>query len=301
MCPQRPVAKSSGDAKVLLIVSTYKPRAAVLAADVVNFLSIRGFQCHTIEYDGLNKESCARAGYMFAVSIGGDGTTLFAARCASPSGIPIIAINLGRFGFIAPIEPRYWQQALSDYLAGGVRPAERALISCTVTRAGKEIASCLALNDVVLSSGRVARLTRAEVCFNDISFGVYEADGIILATPTGSTAYSAACGGPILDPDLDAFVLTPISALCLSNRPVVVPSSGVVRIKVLSMRHKETVLSVDGHELCTLQEEDQLLASRSSCSARLVFCTPHVFYHALCSKLAWSGSIFSRRGRRHDD
>ena len=129
-----------------------------------------------------------------------------------------------------------------------------------------------------------------DISFNGISFGVFRADGVIVSTPTGSTAYSAASGGPILDPDVSAFVLTPISPFSLSNRPLVLPSSGQMKIKILPARAKDIIVSIDGQEMVSLQENDEIIISESPNKVKMAGCSPDNFYKALRSKLGWSGS-----------
>ena len=247
-------------------------------------------QADIYEYDGLSPAKPIRKRYDFAVSLGGDGTVLFAARYCAPKKIPVFPINLGEFGFIAGVEPAHWKQALGEYLAGNAEHHERLMLSTAVYRNGECVGSFDALNDVVVSGGGIAKLINLALSFNGISFGVYRADGVIVSSPTGSTAYSAASGGPIMDPTVAAFVLTPISAFSLSNRPVVLPASGTMRIEVLHNRQKDVIVSIDGQELFPLCEGDKIEIKMSRHRLKLIGCSPEAFYTALRSKLAWSGS-----------
>ncbi|TYT77956.1 NAD(+)/NADH kinase [Treponema phagedenis] len=278
------------DSRVIIITSTYKPHAVKLSKDIIKFLEARGFSCDQYEYDGMSSENPVKQDYAFAICLGGDGTVLFASRCCAARKIPVFAINFGNFGFIAVVEPEHWQTVLEDYLAGKIKIFERMLLSACILRKRQEFCVFDALNDVVISGSGIAKLVNLEVLFNDVSFGTYKADGVIISTPTGSTAYSAASGGPILDPNVSAFVLTPIAAFSLSNRPIVLPAEGKMTVKVLPTRHRDTILSVDGQELFVLEENDIVSVSASVHKAHLIGCNPEMFYRALRSKLAWSGN-----------
>lgn len=278
------------DKNVIIIVTTYKPHVTEIADAMLIFFRDNGLHADIYRYDGVSPADPVRKNYDFAVSLGGDGTVLFAARYCAPKKIPVFPINLGEFGFIAGIEPDHWQQALKDYLAGNAQSHERLMLSTAVYRNGKRVGAFDALNDVVISGGGIAKLINLAVSFNGISFGNYRADGVIVSSPTGSTAYSAASGGPIMDPTVAAFVLTPIAAFSLSNRPVVLPASGIMRIEVLHNRQKDVILSIDGQELFPLCESDRVEIRMSRYRLKLVGCSPEVFYTALRSKLAWSGS-----------
>ena len=275
----------------IIILTTYKPHTAEISKELLVFFHENGIRADIYEYDGLPPAKPIRKRYDFAVSLGGDGTVLFAARYCAPKKIPVFPINLGEFGFIAGVEQTHWKQALSEYLAGNAKQHERLMLSTAVYREDKCVGAFDALNDVVVSGGGIAKLVNLALSFNGISFGVYRADGVIVSSPTGSTAYSAASGGPIMDPTVAAFVLTPISAFSLSNRSIVLPASGTMRIEVLHNRQKDVIVSIDGQELFPLREGDKIDIKMSRHRLKLIGCSPETFYTALRSKLAWSGSM----------
>jgi NAD+ kinase len=275
--------------RAIAIVNTYKPEAARLAEEVRAELLARNVNCDIYNYDGIGAQNPFE-GYDFAITLGGDGTVLYAARHCARRKIPVFPVNLGEFGFIAGIQPNAWKKPLVDYLDGIKHSTQRMLLTAKVVREGETLFESNALNDAVVSGNGIAKIVRLEALFNGISFGVYKADGIIVSTPTGSTGYSVASGGPILAPDLSAFVLTPICAFSLSNRPIVLPSTGVMQINVLEMRHKDAILTVDGQELFPLQEGDSVFVSEAPDRIRLIGCDTDVFYAALRSKLNWSGN-----------
>lgn len=276
--------------KALLIISTEKPKAEALRGEITAFLKERNIEFSVYGYTGLPVAAELKEDYDFAISLGGDGTVLFTARYCAPKNIPIFPVNLGHFGFIAAIEPAVWKPELIKFLSGKQNLHERLLLSAAVRCSGKTAGAFEALNDVVVSGAGIAKLIELEISFNGISFGIFKSDGVIVSTPTGSTAYSAASGGPILAPDVSAFVLTQISPFSLSNRPLVLPSSGKMTIRVLPMRTKEMILSIDGQELFSLKEGDEIVISESENKVKMAGCSPENFYKALRSKLGWSGS-----------
>jgi len=287
-----------GIKKALVIVNTWKSEAGPLAKMICE--KLRGFRIESdiCEYDGLSVATCFE-GYDVAITLGGDGTVLFAARYCSSLHIPVFPVNLGEFGFIAGIEKNEWEQHLVDFIEGRSESVERMLLEARVEREGRTVFVSNALNDAVVSGSGIAKIVKLEVLFNSLSFGTYKADGIIVSTPTGSTAYSAASGGPILGPDLSAFVLTPICAFSLSNRPIVLPPSGTLRLTVMEMRHKDAILTIDGQEVFHLMVGDTIFIDESPHKVRLVGCDTDVFYSALRSKLNWSGAPVPDCGGSH--
>lgn len=275
--------------RAVAIVNAYKPEAATIAQQIITHLLGKSVYCDIYTYSG-NYSTPQFDHYDFAITLGGDGTVLFAARYCAKQGIPIFPINLGEFGFIAGIEPDAWKIPLNKFLEGNTYGNERMLLSTEVIRNNNSVFISDALNDTVISGSGMARIVHLSVKFNGHSFGMYKADGIIVATPTGSTAYSAASGGPILAPDLSALILSPICAFSLSNRPIVLPSSGIMHITVLETRHKESILTIDGQEFFALKPGDTIQISEAKRKIRLIGCDTDVFYTALRSKLNWSGA-----------
>lgn len=285
--------------RAIAVVNTRKAGAAALGGKISAFLQARGVFCRIFQYDG-TEVGDPFASYDFAITLGGDGTVLFAARYCAPKGIPVFPVNLGEFGFIAGIGPERWQDALLSYLEGNSHSTERMLLGVEVQRGadnGTVYRSC-ALNDCTVSGG-LARIVEFRVSFQkdggEYSFGLFKADGVIAATPTGSTAYSAAAGGPILSPDLSAFVLSPVCAFSLSSRPIVLPASGKIRISFAGTSGfgTEGLLTVDGQETFALQPGDGIIISRAAQPVRLIGCAPETFYQALRYKLNWSGAPVS--------
>lgn len=286
--------------KCAIVVNTYKEEASGIADSLLKFLEERNYKAEVfplsrelVEYDF--------SGCDFAVTLGGDGTVLYAARHCAPSGIPVFPINLGQFGFIAGISRTAWKEKLELFLDGNLPLAERSLIQVQVNRAcasvsasadndGKtSVFTSTALNDAVIKVAGAAQIAELSVSCNDEPFGQIRSDGVVIATPTGSTAYSAAAGGPIVDPDLDVLVFSPICPFSLSSRPIVMHQSVKIEIRILPSRGANLLLSCDGQKGFPLQENDVVEIRTAASKVQLAGCDSKVFYTALKSKLNWSG------------
>ena len=222
------------------------------------------------------------------IVLGGDGTLLSAARLVADSrkNVPIFGVNLGSLGFMAevPLEELYGN--LEKALAGKLRADERMMLTASVIRKGKTIAEHTVLNDAVVSKGTFARMVSLEVLVGDDFLTAIRADGLILATPTGSTAYSLSAGGPIIHPALHCFVVTPICPHTLSNRPIVIPDSSVVRVKLLS-RSEGASVSFDGQVVTPLRLDDIVEVKKAKCRVRLIKHPTKNYYEILRTKLKW--------------
>lgn len=275
--------------KCAIVMNTYKEEAASIAADLQAFLS--EMSCGS-ELFPLSREveEYDFSSFDFAVTLGGDGTVLYAARHCAPLDIPVFPINLGQFGFIAGISKTAWREKLSLFLENRLELAERSLIQVSVNRAGNEtVFVSTALNDAVIKVAGAAQIAELSVSCNDEPFGRIRSDGVVIATPTGSTAYSAAAGGPIVDPDLDVLVFSPICPFSLSSRPIVMHQSVKIAIEVLPSRGAQLLLSCDGQKGFPLEEGDVIEIRKAAAKVKLAGCDSKVFYTALKSKLNWSG------------
>ena len=222
------------------------------------------------------------------MTLGGDGTVLSACRGCAPLGIPVFPINLGEFGFLAVVSPSSWKKDLLSYIEGKAFTGRRSLVRSEVIRDGKTVFDVCGMNDAVISSPGSSRLVNLDVAYNHALLGPFKANGIIVSTPTGSTAYSAAAGGPILDPSLDGLVLTPVSSFSLSARPLVFSAKGEIAITVKASR-VDVGLSIDGQVNFDLQENDVIILGIPDYKASIICSTQEKFYAALQSKLNWSG------------
>lgn len=228
-------------------------------------------------------------GATILISLGGDGTVLYAARAAAPFGVPVLPINLGTLGFIAWVKREEWRARFDEAVSGSLAVSERFMLDVTVERAGRPVAAFSALNDGVVSGSGPAKIVSLSVSVNGAALGRYRSDGLIVSTPTGSTAYSLAAGGPVLDPDMDAMVFTPICPFTLSNRPLVIPGGESLELFVEPGQRERTMLTVDGQDFFDLAEGDRVTFRRSAFRARLFRCERSGFFQVLRAKLNWSG------------
>ena len=236
-----------------------------------------------------------REGYDVAFSLGGDGTVLFAARAMSPLEVPIFPVNLGTFGFIAGVDPVEWREIFYRWLGGKVPLSKRLMLEIALERAGREVPLGCCLNDVVISASGIAKIIRLKVSYSEsnrtgfLKLGQYRSDGLIVSTPTGSTAYSAAAGGPIVDPELEALILNPICPFTLSNRPMVLPAGETVLVEVEEDQRSAVLLTVDGQVTEKLMGKDRIYLKKAPYSCHLIASGRTGFFEALRTKLAWTG------------
>lgn len=274
--------------KALIVINVNKDESMLLAKEIKNFLENKGIDSEFLNFDGFckNVPFCA---VDFVVTLGGDGTVLFAARNSVEDEIPVFPVNLGQFGFIASVQPCEWKCELEKFLDGNAFIDERSMLDVKVFRNSELVYSSLGLNDVVISAKRGASTISLSVKYNNVPLCKLKSDGVIVATSTGSTAYSAAAGGPIVDPNLSAFVLTPVNSFSLSSRPIVLSPKGELSISVEESRAKEICITVDGQEAVSLQSKDLICVRKYGKKVKLISATSEKFYNALRSKLNWSG------------
>jgi NAD+ kinase len=220
-----------------------------------------------------------------AIVLGGDGTVLFACGLVQGRSVPILGINLGTLGFITEVVREEWKTALDKYLQGELGVSRRLMLSGKVLRQEQTIFTFQSLNDCVVSGSLSSRMVALEVKLTGILLGEYRADGLIVATPTGSTAYSLSAGGPILHPETDAFILTPICPHSLAHRSIVLPDDEKISITVKPNQRIPVTLTVDGREAFPLQEGDHLEIERLPSDALLVKSDRRSFYEVIRTKL----------------
>ena len=221
----------------------------------------------------------------YIIVLGGDGTLLSAARAVAKAGIPVLGVNLGALGFLTevPLEELYF--TLNSIDQGECGYDVRSMVHCDVRRAGSTIAAYDALNDIVVGKGTIARLNHCDVFIDRVFVSRYQADSLIVSTPTGSTAYSLAAGGPILMPNVQAFVVTPVSAHSLTHRPLVVRDTSEIEIVVMT-GDEEAYLSIDGQAGMPMLDGDRVFCRKSDYQVKLVH-LKGTFFDVLHSKLKW--------------
>jgi NAD+ kinase len=220
------------------------------------------------------------------VVLGGDGTLLSAARALGSHKVPLLAVNLGGLGFLTSVTLDQLYPMLEEVLAGKHRTGERMMLEAEMFRKGRAAERHKALNDAVVNKAALARMLDFDVSVDGEQIGRYRADGLIVATPTGSTAYSLAAGGPIVHPGLDAFVITPICPHMLTNRPLVIPDTAIVEID-FSAAEGPVYLTLDGQIGIQMEPTDRVVIRKSS--SRVAFVRPphKTYFEILRSKLRW--------------
>jgi len=205
------------------------------------------------------------------ITLGGDGTLLRAARYRGPSNVPILGINLGRVGFLTSTTPDRLEDALAAVQSGKHHTEKlTSLTTAIVSESGDERANVEVLNDVVVHKAGVAHIIRFKVTVDGAEVGLYSSDGVIVATPTGSTAYSLSAGGPIVMPEADALVITAICPHALAFRPLVVPGDAVISLQVVPPQRDEVIISYDGQHGDSLGPDDRVVVQRAPNPVKLV-------------------------------
>jgi NAD+ kinase len=282
--------------RVAILAKHQEPRAVEAARQVQDWLLERG---HDVRMDALSAADPDGAtvqpragladGAELAIVLGGDGTLLLASRLFSPKAVPIFGVNMGRLGFLTDTDAERLWGVLPRVLAGEYRLEERMMLSGEVLREGQRVAGPLvALNDLVVNKGALAQVVRVETRVDGRFVSSYLADGIIAATPTGSTAYGLAVGGPIVVPEAEVILVAPICPHILTNRPLILPADVELEVKLAEARG-EVYLTIDGQEGCPMQAGDLLRVWRSPHRARIVHAESTDFFGILRTKLGWGG------------
>jgi NAD+ kinase len=219
------------------------------------------------------------------IVLGGDGTFLATARALEGRPVPVLAVNLGGLGFLTVVTRDEIYPALEAALEGRVRTESRVQIEASVIRNGLQVCSSVALNDVVLNKGAIARVLDFDVRADEQFISTYKADGLIISTPTGSTAYSLAAGGPVVAPDVGAFIITPICAHTLTNRPIVLRDN--VTIEVAVKTDESVYVTVDGQEAIEVYAGDRVRMRKAGSTVEVIHALDKSYYDILRQKLKW--------------
>ena len=272
----------------LIFRNESKPDSTRTLANVRALLKARGVRCWVA--DGRpNAEAMRRA--EFAIALGGDGTMLRVAREVAPRGIPLLGVNIGTLGFLSGAEASELKRRLDAVLAGRFIVEERSMLTAEVLRGGRRIfGPDLALNECVIRCGEQARAITLSTRSGERFVADYFGDGLIVATPTGSTAYSLAAMGPIIDPSLDVTLVAPICPHTLTQRPLIVPAHLPLTIKLGRRRADEVprvLVSLDGRPGCELKIGDEVRLRRAETPLRLLLPPGRTFFEVLRRKLKW--------------
>jgi NAD+ kinase len=276
-----------------IFVKPEQTQLGALVGELERWLGERGVVVVSeAETDGWSEASQIASGDLpakmaLAIVLGGDGTLLAVARALGRRSVPLLGVNLGTLGFLADTASGELYVALEQVLAGGFAVESRMRLEVGVARDGRTLGSYFALNDAVIVRNAVSRLIDLETFADGVVVTTYHADGLIVATPTGSTAYSLSAGGPLLVPELEAILLTPISPHTLTQRPLVLPETCELEIRVQDTRGGEVRLTVDGQVGCALKQEDRVRVRRSPHPVRLLVPPGRNRFEVMRTKLRW--------------
>jgi NAD+ kinase len=274
--------------KAIILVNSLKEEAVTLLAQLEAHLRSLSIASEVIPVEQ-GKLPPVPANTDLAITLGGDGTFLYGARFVAGCNVPILAVNLGDFGFMTEVSANEWADALNKYLDGRLGVGKRIMFDAEVRREDRVLATFSGLNDAVVRAGDFARIIALRIHLSDTYVARYRADGLIVATPTGSTAYSMSAGGPILHPEMDAFILNPICPFTLSNRPIVIPGDERCELEVEAVQRTQIVLVVDGRKAFDLEPGDRVVFSKSDKHTLIIQSDKRNFYEVLRNKLNWAG------------
>ncbi len=277
--------------RIGILANVRKPQTKMLTLELVKWLVDRGHQAiicqNLVPIIGHNKlardENRFREESDLVVAIGGDGTILAAARLVGLQGVPILGVNLGTLGFLAEVNPDKLFVAMEKVAAGSYEIEERMLVKARVGKRGRW---AYALNDMVIDKGGFSRVIELNVSISGIFVGSYKADGLIISTPTGSTAYALSAGGPIVNPKMKALITTPICPHSLAVRPLIIDKDELLMVEVYS-DHEGATLTIDGQMGCRIRSGDVVSAAAAHRTVKLVRVDSKSFYEILRTKLKW--------------
>jgi len=278
--------------KIGIICKTGRPEPTEILKGLLPWLKDKGLEtfldietASVLNVKGYSRSEIPTRAEIVIV-LGGDGTMLNVARLVCERGIPILGVNLGGLGFITEIQREELYDALEKTLSGEFSIEERMMLTAHIHRHGERIAEYTVLNDIVVNKGALARIIDLETCINKTYVTTFKADGLIVSTPTGSTAYSLSAGGPVLYPTLDCMALTPICPHTLTNRPTVLPDDALIEIMLKSVS-EDVFLTLDGQVGFSLRKDDVVEVKRSPFKTRLIIPFERDYFQILRTKLKW--------------
>ncbi len=275
---------------VFIIANGLKKESMELSREIMEYLRAKGIAVSVVSTETDEDTLSVPVDTDLVITLGGDGTVLYAARAVSEMGIPILPVNLGTFGYITEVGKDEWKEAFEYFAEHGTNISRRLMLRISVYRQGHRVWHASALNEAVISSAGIAKVISLELSLDKTVAGSFRADGMIIATPTGSTGYSLAAGGPILDADMSAIIITPVCPFTLSNRPLVT-SGRVVTLTVRKGQRTDLLLTADGQLFFPLEEEDTITVEKSRSRALLVKSLRRNFTEVIRDKLHWSGEM----------
>ena len=276
--------------KIVIITPQIKKEGEIISKEIEAYVKKRGYEAETVFIESTEGTMELDSSVVLLIALGGDGTVLYCARAAAKLNITVLPINLGTFGYITEIEKSEWKDALDLYLSGKKNYSNRLMLSVSVYRKNRKIFQSFALNEAVISSSGIAKVINLTLSIDNTFAGNFRSDGMIVATPTGSTGYSLASGGPILDAEMRALIITPICPFALSNRPLVTGDKLVV-LDIKKDQRTDIVLTVDGQVFFVLNELDRIVVKMSNKRLKLIHSSKRNFTEVIREKLHWSGEM----------
>ena len=286
--------------RIGLIGRSQQDGLETVLAELLNLLRERGVEIlledrldELVPDQSITRYEIERIGEMadLVIVVGGDGSLLSASRILARYDTPVLGVNRGRLGFLADISPDDLQVLVPDVLDGNFSREKRFLLDALVLRNGKTVGKADALNDVVVNSGTSAQMIEYELYIDDTFVYRQRADGLIVSTPTGSTAYSLSGGGPIMHPTLDAVVLVPMFPHALSSRPIVVDGDSEIRVDILQRNRIHPPVTCDGQVNMTARPGDSVIITKKPDRLTLLHPLGHSFYASCRDKLRWSNAL----------
>jgi NAD+ kinase len=272
--------------RVGIVVKQNHEKALRTAHELTEWLEKRGIDPTGGPYSETREDQTFDPSVDLVVVLGGDGTMISTARLVDDHDPLVLGINYGSLGYLTEFRIEEMVPALEMMIAGEYEVDHRVMLDAQHVRDGEQIASGRVLNDVVINKAALARIIEIEVKFNGLFVNGFRSDGLIVATPTGSTAYNLSAGGPIIYPSMNALVVTPICPFTLSNRPIVVPDSAEIELKLLN-ENEGVVLTLDGQTGYTMKADDRVLICKSSTTFNLVRPANRNYFDVLRNKLKW--------------
>lgn len=285
--------------RVGIVLKPHQPEALKTICSVIQWLHERGIQLvgspeierERIEYETgctvetLEPESLA-SGVDLILVLGGDGTMIATARMIGDAEVPVLGVNYGGLGYLAEFRIEELYTALEAILSGDYRVDRRVMLAVELVRGDEYLTRNRVLNDVVINKSALARIIEIEAYLNRQFVNSFRADGLIVSTPTGSTAYNLSAGGPVIFPSMNAVVITPICPFTLSNRPIVVPDESLIELR-LKTANEEVVLTLDGQVGLALKPDDRVIINKSKTTFNLVQPANRNYFEVLRDKLRW--------------
>lgn len=259
-----------------------------IEAEIAAKIGVRG---------GLSLDELARRTELIAV-LGGDGTMLRTARGMAKHDVAIVGINMGSFGYLTEVNLNEMHSALELILAGNYVAEKRMMLDVAISRGKAIIAAGTVLNDVVINRGNLSRIVELEMTIDNMYLTTYKADGLIISTPTGSTAYSLSAGGPIVYPEKDLIIINPICPHTLTNRPIISPENSNLQITLWS-KERGATLTLDGQESYRIKSGDVIDVKKSNYITKLVLSPHRSYWEILRSKLGWGGLPSGAKRRKN--